>query len=86
MPRNITVYREINGKVEKECVTDAPRYGGLDVDNYHQRIINTYHQLECEGKLGTMSTAAKKFVRNVHTYAQEPGYWPSDYSKEERGV
>jgi hypothetical protein len=78
--RSITIYREnkSTGEVEKIEVTREPVEQRTEGENYHQRIINTYHELECEGKLGDMSTKAKKFVREVHEHAQQPGYWHSD--------
>lgn len=72
-----TIYRERNGVVEKVPVTrTAPllAFDSKGVD-YHQRIINTYYELECRGELREMSPSSKQFVRDVHTYAQNPAYW-----------
>lgn len=70
-----TVYRERSGEVEK-IATDM-RDPVLPPVDYHEGIIRTYHQLECEGKLGNMSAKAKRYVRDIHTYAQTPEYWDS---------
>ena len=77
MAKTVTVYREVNGKVEKETVHDKPPpiLVGAGI-SYHERLIKTYHELECEGKLNGMSPREKQRTRDIHTYAQDPGYWP----------
>ena len=62
--------------VEVSTVTARGLAFGNEGDNYHERIIKTYHELECAGKLNDMSPRAKQYVRDIHRYAQQPGYWP----------
>lgn len=77
MARSRTIYRTgPNGETLREDATDIGDPILPPVD-YHENIIRTYHQLECEGKLGDMSARTKSFVRDVHTYAQTPAYWDS---------
>jgi hypothetical protein len=95
--RTVTVYRNTNGSVEKcdvyrkrdgilEVVNeDALRpYGGNDAQDYHERIIRTYHELECRGELNDMSPRQKQRVRDLHEYAKQPGYWGAGYEHEYR--
>ena len=83
MAKTLTVYREVNGKVEKETVHDVPPINVAAV-SYHERLIKTYHELECEGKLNGMSPREKQRTRDIHTYAQDPSYWPPNTFTEDR--
>ena len=92
MPRSVTVYREntSTGEVEKFEVSGSTdrgtHYIGVEADNYHERIIKTYHELECKGQLREMGPRQKQAIRDLHTHAQNPAFWPSHYTKDERGV
>lgn len=86
--KSITIYREnkTTGEVEKLPVVDLRPRGGIDSVNFHERIIRTYHELEQAGQLREMGPREKQRIRDIHSYAQNPHYWPSDYTKDERGV
>lgn len=93
MSRSVTVYREnkATGEVEKIDVTNRPdsarmQFLGMEGVNYHENIIRTYHELECQGKLRDMGPREKRAIRDLHTHAQNPAFWPSHYTKDERGV
>jgi hypothetical protein len=75
---SITIYRNRNGEVEKEAVAQAPVGGLTEGVSYHEQIIKAYSELENQGKLQDMSPKSKRFVRDLHTYAQDRGYWYSD--------
>jgi hypothetical protein len=83
--RTITVYPTKGEKFdvlrERDGVTELinedalrPR-GGLDAENYHQRIIRTYHELECAGQMNDHSPRQKQAIRDLHVAAQIPAYW-----------
>jgi hypothetical protein len=78
--KTITVYSTDlkTGECIKTQVDRSPVARTTEGENYHQRIINTYHELECQGKLGDMSAREKTFARDVHTHAQNPAYWHSN--------
>lgn len=75
MARSRTIYRTgPNGETLREDATDIGDPILPPVD-YHEQIKRTYYELECAGKLNDMSPRSKAFVRDVHTYAQNPAYW-----------
>lgn len=81
------VFKSIDGvtQVNDLEVRDS-HFIGVEAANYHERIIKTYHELECSGQLREMGPRQKRAIRDLHTHAQNPAFWPAHYTKEERGV
>ncbi len=73
MPRSVTVYPEDGPKYT--APKDAVHERHEPALNFHQRIINSYYELEQQGQLNDMSPEEKKFIRRVHEDAQHPEYW-----------
>jgi hypothetical protein len=76
------LYREIDGKVQSVLISNKPRLSDPGYDTYgdhvpfHKRILNTYAELERDGKLtGPMrNNPNKAFVRDVHEQALQEGF------------
>ena len=78
MARSVTIYREgKNGAVEKEEVGPGAVTRIEYPENYRERIIANYAELEREGKLNDMGPRTKQQIRDLHTHAQCEGYWRS---------
>jgi len=77
--RTVTVYRwnEQTQTVEKEERTKGADKPERPTD-FHENIIHTYKELEDTGQLGGMKAKEKTFLRDLHTMAQDPGYWHSN--------
>lgn len=76
MARSTILYQEIDGEVVKtEINPDNLTPRAQVAVNFHQRIINTYYELEQKGQLNDMSPEEKKRTRQIHEDAQHPEYW-----------
>ena len=83
MPREVTIYRlnKQTNEVEKIPVGDSLLLNrGQVARNYHERILQTYHELECAGDLKEYGPRQKENIKRIHTDAQNPAYWP-DYNE-----
>lgn len=69
------VYRDKNGQVEKEQIIARPASKEYVAPNFHENVINTYYQLEQQGKLREMGGREKTAIRDLHRLAQDPRYY-----------
>jgi hypothetical protein len=46
--------------------------------NYHAHFLDCNKKAEAAGELDRMSHKERQHIKNVHTWAQQPGWWPDN--------
>jgi hypothetical protein len=46
--------------------------------NFHEHFIECNKRAEAAGELSKMSHRERQYIKDVHTYAQQPGWWPKE--------
>lgn len=44
--------------------------------NFHEHLLECNKRAESAGELDRMSLRERQYIKDVHTHAQQPGYWP----------
>ena len=50
---------------------------GGDKD-FHAHLLDCNKRAEAAGELDRMSHRERQYIKDVHTHAQQPGYWPKE--------
>lgn len=77
--RTLIVYHKDGRKTE---TTDAKRPPGESYDatsdpelDFHARLLESNKRAEADGALDRMSHRERQHIKDVHTWAQQPGWW-----------
>lgn len=76
--RTVIIYHKDGSKTELSGARQ-PResYESImgDGKDFHEHLLECNRKAEASGALDRMSHRERQYIRDVHTWAQQPGWW-----------
>jgi len=81
--RSLTIYHKDGTKTilqnnEARVSRESYEASSGEGKDYHAHFIECNKRAEAAGALDKMSLRERQYIKDVHTYAQQPGYWPKE--------